>query len=58
MPTLNELLAIAIAELSNLQEREVFLVHDLFKGYNGTEYLVVIACSLAPCYSIILKQII
>lgn len=33
MPTVNELLDIAKAELSNLHQGEVFLVRDLFKGY-------------------------
>ena len=33
MPTVNELLDEAKAELSNLQLGEVFLVRDLFKGY-------------------------
>lgn len=33
MPTVNKLLDKAKAELSNLLPREVFLVRDLFKGY-------------------------
>jgi hypothetical protein len=33
MPTVNELLDRAKAELSNLLPGEVFLVRDLFKGY-------------------------
>lgn len=33
MPTVNELLEIAKAELVNLLQGEVFLVRDLFKGY-------------------------
>jgi hypothetical protein len=33
MPTVNELLEIAKAELANLLPGEVFLVRDLFKGY-------------------------
>jgi len=33
MPTVNELLDVAKAELANLLPREVFLVRDLFKGY-------------------------
>ena len=31
--TANELLTLAIAETQNIQENEVFLVKDLFKGY-------------------------
>lgn len=31
--TANELLNLAIAETQNIQENEVFLVKDLFKGY-------------------------
>lgn len=31
--TANELLDLAIAETQNIQENEVFLVKDLFKGY-------------------------
>lgn len=33
MPTVNELLDIAKVELKNLLPGEVFLVRDLFKGY-------------------------
>ena len=33
MPTVNDLLEIAKAELANLLPGEVFLVRDLFKGY-------------------------
>ena len=33
MPTVNELLELAKAELSHLLTGEVFLVRDLFKGY-------------------------
>ncbi len=33
MPTVNELLDIAKSELENLLPGEVFLVRDLFKGY-------------------------
>lgn len=33
MPTVNELLEIAKAELSHLLPEEVFLLRDLFKGY-------------------------
>jgi len=33
MPTVNELLEIAKAELSRLLPGEVFLLRDLFKGY-------------------------
>jgi hypothetical protein len=33
MPTVNELLDIAKAELENLLQGEIFLVRDLFKGY-------------------------
>ena len=33
MPDVNELLNIAIKETENLNKREVFLVRDLFKGY-------------------------
>jgi hypothetical protein len=33
MPTVNELLDKAIDELSNLLHGEVFLLRDLFKGY-------------------------
>ncbi|WP_395546901.1 MULTISPECIES: single-stranded DNA-binding protein [unclassified Lacrimispora] len=33
MPTVNELLEIAKTELANLLPGEVFLVRDLFKGY-------------------------
>ena len=33
MPTVNELLEIAINELKNLRSNEVFLLRDLFKGY-------------------------
>ena len=31
--TANELLDLAIAETQNIKENEVFLVKDLFKGY-------------------------
>ncbi|MDD4590352.1 MAG: single-stranded DNA-binding protein [Parabacteroides sp.] len=33
MPDVNELLNNAIKETENLNQREVFLVRDLFKGY-------------------------
>ena len=33
MPDVNELLNIAIKEAENLNQGEVFLVRDLFKGY-------------------------
>lgn len=33
MPKINELLEIAISEISNISPGEVFLVRDLFKGY-------------------------
>ncbi|MEA4986440.1 MAG: single-stranded DNA-binding protein [Anaerovorax sp.] len=33
MPTVNELLDIAKRELINLKSGEIFLVRDLFKGY-------------------------
>lgn len=33
MPNVNELLEIAISELSNVKLGEIFLVRDLFKGY-------------------------
>ncbi|HHW21828.1 MAG TPA: single-stranded DNA-binding protein [Clostridiaceae bacterium] len=33
MPDINELLNIAIKETENLSQGEVFLVRDLFKGY-------------------------
>ncbi len=33
MPTVNELLEIAISELKNLRLNEIFLLRDLFKGY-------------------------
>ncbi|AOT68301.1 single-stranded DNA-binding protein [Geosporobacter ferrireducens] len=33
MPDVNELLNIAIKETENLNQGEVFLVRDLFKGY-------------------------
>ncbi|PKM67313.1 MAG: hypothetical protein CVU95_07755 [Firmicutes bacterium HGW-Firmicutes-2] len=34
MPTVNELLEEAKSELSHLQSGEIFLVRDLFKGYD------------------------
>lgn len=33
MPDINELLNIAIKETENLNQGEIFLVRDLFKGY-------------------------
>ncbi len=33
MPNVNGLLETAISELSNLEPGEIFLVRDLFKGY-------------------------
>ena len=33
MPNVNELLVIAIEETINLNQDEIFLVRDLFKGY-------------------------
>lgn len=33
MPNVNELLETAISELSNIEPGEIFLVRDLFKGY-------------------------
>lgn len=33
MPTVNELLEIAIRETENINVGEVFLIRDLFKGY-------------------------
>ncbi len=33
MPNVNELLVIAIEETINLNQGEIFLVRDLFKGY-------------------------
>ena len=33
MPNVNELLEIAISEISNVNPGEIFLVRDLFKGY-------------------------
>jgi len=42
MLTVNELLDKAKDGLSNLLHREVFLLRDLFKDINGTEFLAVI----------------
>lgn len=33
MPNVNELLEIAISEISNIDPGEIFLLRDLFKGY-------------------------
>jgi hypothetical protein len=33
MPNINDLLAIAISEISNIGSDEIFLLRDLFKGY-------------------------
>ncbi len=33
MPNVNELLGIAISEISNVNPGEIFLIRDLFKGY-------------------------
>lgn len=33
MPNVNQLLEIVISEISNINSGEIFLVRDLFKGY-------------------------
>lgn len=55
MPTVNDLLEIAKAELANLLPGEVFLVRDLFKGYEWNRISRSDRYSLAPCFSIIFR---
>jgi len=50
MPTVNELLDRAKGELSNLLHGEVFLLRDLFKGFEWNRIFAVIDCSLVPYF--------
>ena len=55
MSTVNELLEMAKRELTNLKSGEIFLVRDLFKGYEWNRISRSDDSSLAPYFSTLSK---